>query len=82
VGDGIFMGLQSFRFLAVQMLLSAAAAGTVLALVVPMGWGLPGVWWGLVALMIARAVTLAWGYGHLVRPRRARDPGREISGPR
>ena len=58
VWDGIFMGAEDFRYLALQMVLSAAAAGVVLLLVVPLGWGLQGVWWGIVALMGGRAVTL------------------------
>jgi len=62
VWDGVFMGAERFRFLAVQMAFAAACAATVLLLVLPMGWGLPGVWWGIVALMVARAVTLAVGY--------------------
>jgi MATE family multidrug resistance protein len=62
VWDGVFMGAERFRFLAVQMAFSAACAATVLLLVLPMGWGLTGVWWGIVALMAARAVTLAFGY--------------------
>jgi putative MATE family efflux protein len=62
VWDGVFMGAERFRFLAVQMAFSAACAATVLLLVLPMGWGLTGVWWGIVALMVARAVTLAVGY--------------------
>ncbi|MFC1531167.1 MATE family efflux transporter [Gemmatimonadota bacterium] len=62
VWDGVFMGAERFRFLAVQMAFSAACAATVLLLVLPMGWGLTGVWWGIVALMVARAVTLALGY--------------------
>ena len=62
VWDGVFMGAERFRFLAAQMALSAACAATVLLLVLPMGWGLTGVWWGIVALMVARAVTLAVGY--------------------
>jgi MATE family multidrug resistance protein len=66
VGDGIFMGLESFRFLAVQMVISGLAASSVLLLVIPMGWGLTGVWWGLVALMFARAGTLAWGYRMII----------------
>lgn len=60
VWDGIFMGTEDFRFLAVAMLLSAGAAATVLLLVLPMGWGLEGVWWGITTLMLARVVTLAW----------------------
>ena len=72
VWDGIFMGAEDFRFLALQMLLASAFALGVLLLVVPMGWGLPGVWWGIAALMGVRGVTLAvryWG---------ARGPGRRL----
>lgn len=62
VWDGIFMGAGEFRYLALQMLLSAAAAAAILLLVVPLGWGLAGVWWGIVALMGVRGVTLALGH--------------------
>lgn len=62
VWDGIYMGAESFGYLARAMLLSAGAAATVLLLVRPMGWGLAGVWWGLTALMLVRLVTLAWPY--------------------
>ena len=65
VWDGIFMGAEDFRFLAIQMVLSAAAAAAVLLLVVPLGWGLPGVWWGIVTLMGVRAVTLGLRYAGL-----------------
>jgi len=64
VWDGIFMGAEDFRFLAGQMLLSGAAAAMVLLLVLPMGWGLQGVWWGIVTLMGVRLLTLSiryWG---------------------
>lgn len=66
VWDGIFMGTEDFRFLAVAMVLSAACALGILVAVVPMGWGLHGVWWGITALMGTRIVTLAWRY--LARP--------------
>ena len=62
VWDGVFMGAEDFRYLAVQMVVSAAAAGTLLLLVVPMGWGVAGVWWGIVALMAGRALTLGVRY--------------------
>jgi len=62
VWDGVFIGAERFRFLALQMSFSAACATAVLLLVVPLGWGLAGVWWGIAALMIARAVSLAIGY--------------------
>lgn len=62
VWDGVFMGAEDFRYLAVQMVLSALTAAVVLVLVLPMGWGLPGVWWGITVLMGVRGVTLAWRY--------------------
>ncbi len=62
VWDGIFMGAEDFRYLALQMVLSAAVAAAILLLVVPQGWGLAGVWWGIVALMGVRGVTLALGH--------------------
>ncbi|MFO7895228.1 MAG: MATE family efflux transporter [Longimicrobiales bacterium] len=62
VWDGVLMGAEDFRFLAVQMLVSAAAAAAVLLAVVPMGWGLVGVWWGIVTLMGGRAVSLGARY--------------------
>lgn len=60
VWDGIFMGTEDFRFLAVAMIVSALIAAVVLLLVIPMGWGLQGVWWGITALMAVRVVTLGW----------------------
>lgn len=62
VWDGIFMGTEEFAYLAGQMVFSAAAAATVLLLVLPMGWGLDGVWWGIVTLMGVRGVTLGIRY--------------------
>lgn len=65
VWDGIFMGAEDFRFLAGQMIAAAVAAVAVLLLAEPMGWGLAGVWWGIVTLMGARIVTLGaryWGW--------------------
>lgn len=62
VWDGIFMGMEDFGYLAVQMVLAGVAAGTVLLLVIPLGWGLTGVWSGIVVLMGVRAVTLALRY--------------------
>lgn len=44
------------------MIASAGAAAVVLLLVLPMGWGLTGVWWGITTLMIMRILTLAWPY--------------------
>lgn len=60
VWDGIFIALESFGFLARQMLVSVAAAAAVLALVPPLGWGVAGVWWAIVVLMLLRLGTLWW----------------------
>jgi putative MATE family efflux protein len=62
VWDGIFMGAEDFRYLAFQMVLAGAAAAGVLLLVLPLGLGLAGVWWGIVTLMGVRGVSLAWRY--------------------
>lgn len=62
VWDGVFMAVQDFGFLAFAMVVSAVVAAVLLIPVLPAGWGLAGVWWALVGLMVARAVTLAWRY--------------------
>ena len=62
VWDGIFMGIEDFRYLARAMLASALVAIAILLVVVPAGWGLQGVWWGIVSLMLMRVMTLAWRY--------------------
>ncbi len=67
VWDGVFLGAEDFRFLAVQMALSGLAAAIVLSLVLPLGWGLGGVWWGIVTLMVVRFVTLGSRYWRVGR---------------
>jgi len=62
VGDGVYMGAERFGYLAKAMLATAAAAAAVLLLVVPMGWGLTGVWWGITTLMLGRLLTLVGPY--------------------
>ena len=59
VWDGVAIGTEDYGYLAWSMALSAVIAGLVLAAVIPQGWGLSGVWWGLVVLMVVRALTLA-----------------------
>jgi MATE family multidrug resistance protein len=60
VWDGVFIGVGDFAFLATAMVLSSAVACGLLLLVLPLGWGLAGVWWALVALMVVRTLTLGW----------------------
>jgi MATE family multidrug resistance protein len=70
VGDGIYMGAEEFPYLAKAMTGTALVAAAVLGLVLPMGWGLTGVWWGIATLMGGRLLTLAVPY---VRGRLFRD---------
>lgn len=65
VWDGIYMAAEDFAYLAKAMIVSALVAAALLLLVVPMGWGLAGVWWGIVALMGVRLITLAVRYRRL-----------------
>jgi putative MATE family efflux protein len=60
VWDGVFFGVGDFAYLAGAMAASSVLAIVVTLLVLPLGWGLAGVWWGVVVLMVARFVTLAW----------------------
>ncbi|UCH27261.1 MAG: MATE family efflux transporter [Trueperaceae bacterium] len=62
VWDGIFMGAGAFGYLARAMLLVALVTSLFLFLVIPLNLGLQGVWWGMVALMLGRAVSLALRY--------------------
>lgn len=62
VWDGIFMGARDNVYLSVAMGIAAVAAGLVLVLVLPMGWGIGGVWWALVTLLGVRGLTLAFRY--------------------
>jgi MATE family multidrug resistance protein len=60
VWDGIVMGAAEFGYLAWAMVVSGVVAIGALALVVPFGWGLPGVWWAIGLLNVVRAGTLGW----------------------
>lgn len=60
VWDGVFIGAGDFGFLALAMVGAALVAGTLLLMVLPLGWGLNGVWWSIGALLGARGLTLGW----------------------
>ena len=62
VWDGIFVGREDFGYLAKAMLVSSLTACALLFLVIPLGWGLTGVWWAIVVFMLMRALTLALRY--------------------
>lgn len=58
VWDGVFLGAGDFGFLAVAMAGASLLGIGLLALVIPLGWGLAGVWWAITGLMIGRILTL------------------------
>lgn len=58
--DGILLGAGDTRYLARAMAFSSLVVFVPIALAaLHFGWGVTGVWWGLVALMAARLATLA-----------------------
>lgn len=76
VWDGIAIGASRFAFLAASTVAAAAATAAVLAVVQVRSWGLAGVWWALVAMMLVRFVALLWW--HLTGPLgSAQDPSLE-----
>jgi MATE family multidrug resistance protein len=66
VWDGIAIGASRFVFLAGSTVAAGLITAAVLAVVQLQGWGLPGVWWALVAMMVVRFGTLVWW--HLTGP--------------
>jgi MATE family multidrug resistance protein len=72
VWDGVFLGAGDFGFLAVAMVGAALVGVGVLLAVIPLEWGLVGVWWGVTCLMAARIGTLTWR--RLSRSSPLRDP--------
>ena len=55
--DGILIGAGDTRFLMWGMLAAAAVYIPIVLLTLDQGWGIEGVWWGLIALIGVRLVT-------------------------
>ena len=64
VWDGIAIGAAAFGFLAGSTLAASVATIGMLLAVIPLGWGLSGVWAAVIVLMAVRAVTLWWWYSY------------------
>ena len=64
VWDGVVIGATDFAFLGKSMVVAAVVTTALLLAVGPMEWGLVGVWWSIVALMLARAAALWWWHRH------------------
>ncbi|MEA2011201.1 MAG: MATE family efflux transporter, partial [Actinomycetota bacterium] len=73
VWDGIAIGAAAFGFLAGSTLAAGAATIGILLAVLPLGWGLTGVWAAIVVLMLVRSTTLWWWYVNRFA-RNGRDP--------
>ena len=58
VWDGLVMGAGDFGFLARTMSLAAGLTIATLLTVQAQGWGLAGVWWSLVLLMVLRSLMM------------------------
>ncbi len=57
--DGVLLGAGDTRYLALAMVVAALCVFVPIALLaLHFGWGVSGVWWGLVALMAARLAAL------------------------
>jgi putative MATE family efflux protein len=61
--DGVLIGAGDSRYLAGSMLLAGLGAYVPIALLaLALGWGVTGVWAGLVALMGVRLATIGWRF--------------------
>lgn len=62
--DGILIGAGDTRYLAGSMLLAGIGTYVPIALIaLAAGWGIQGVWAGLLSLMAVRLLTLGWRFG-------------------
>jgi MATE family multidrug resistance protein len=62
VADGIFMAGLAWRRLVVSTGGGLAGAGLVLLATDLFGWGLPGVWWAITAMIVVRGGVLGGSY--------------------
>ena len=60
--DGILIGAGDTRYIAGAMVLAAAVTITVDLCALAFGWGIVGVWAGMLALMTVRLLTMAWRF--------------------
>jgi Na+-driven multidrug efflux pump len=57
VMDGVFLGQLRLRALAASTAAGAAAGAVGFLLTERFGWGLPGVWWSIAALVAGRGLV-------------------------
>ena len=61
VADGVFMAVLAVRLLATSTAVGLVVAVAVLWVSASVGGGLPGVWWAIIAMIVARFGVFAWG---------------------
>ncbi len=61
VADGVFMAVLAVRLLATSTAFGLLTAMGVLWASLNAGWGLPGVWWAIIVMIVTRFAVLAWG---------------------
>ena len=64
VADGVFMAVLAVRLLATSTGFGLAAAAVVLWISASIDGGLQGVWWAIIAMIVARFCVFAWGGRH------------------
>lgn len=57
--DGVLIGAGDTRYVAAAMVAAAAVTVAVDLVTLDQGWGIVGVWWGVVALIAVRLATMA-----------------------
>jgi Na+-driven multidrug efflux pump len=62
VMDGVYMALVRVRALAVSTAAGFVAMVTVAGVALRLDWGLSGVWWAMVAMVLARIAVLSIRY--------------------
>ena len=60
VADGVFMAVLAVRLLATSTGVGLVAAAVVLWVSASVGGGLQGVWWAIIAMIVARFCVFAW----------------------
>jgi Na+-driven multidrug efflux pump len=65
VADGIFFGLLAFGTIIVSTAVGALVLVTLIT-VTPLGQSLPGIWWGIAGMLVARGLVFVFGYKRAV----------------
>jgi Na+-driven multidrug efflux pump len=65
VADGVFFGLLAFGTIITSTAVGAIVLVTLIT-VTPLGESLPGIWWGIAGMLVARGLVFVFGYRRAV----------------